>query len=348
MAEQTTNIVTDSIERLDVRRNTSNQIISYTLPDGTEKKYGYVRMLGQRTAFDMIDFNKAVAKEPTVLMHPAPPIFSSILTMPSLIWPPVLIETPLTNKYKWNGELVRVGSSSTTAKFYYIEDGIYHTMRGNGIMNLIAEKLGKPMWFRTDNEHHDSNSTIDLGQEHFRVYNKYTYNINTSAYVDSFLPGPEITPINVITGGISTTQIRINNYLSTATTANSSVQSDVNHSKITGISSTKASWWLDRWIIERDIITSIGDPITVSFQTKPGSWWYKLTLNYKGGAEVTIRVAHANENHTHDVSSGGSYTTHAFEIPGEYITDKLNKIIILEDVIDYTGEVFSGQPSGNI
>ena len=347
MAEQTTNIVTEVIERLEVRRNTSNQIISYTLPEDSEKKHGYVRLVGQRNVFDMSDFNKVISNTPTVLVYPTPPIFSSIITIPSLIWPPLLEADVTISKYKWTGELVRVGSTPDS-EFYYIEDGIYHTMSGNGIMNLIAEKLGVPMWFRTDNEHHDSTSTVDLGQNQFHVYNKYTYNRNTTAYVDSFLPGPEITPINVITDGISTRQIRINNYLSTATTLNSSVLSDVNHSKITGISSTQASWWLDRWVIERDIITSIGDSITVSFQTKPGSWWYKLTLNYKGGAEVTIRVAAADPNHIHDVADGGQYTTHTYEIPGEYITDTLNKITILEDVIDYTGVVFSGQPSGNI
>jgi len=84
MAEQATNIMGEGGERIDVRRNTSNQIISYTLPDDSEKKFGYVRMVGQRNTFDMSDFEKAVAQTPTILVYPNPPMGLSILTLPKL------------------------------------------------------------------------------------------------------------------------------------------------------------------------------------------------------------------------------------------------------------------------
>jgi hypothetical protein len=51
MAEKSLDIVAEKIERLDIRRNTSNQIISYTLPDDSEKLYGVLRITGNVQRF---------------------------------------------------------------------------------------------------------------------------------------------------------------------------------------------------------------------------------------------------------------------------------------------------------
>ena len=72
MAEKSLDIVAEKIERLDIRRNTSNQIISYTLPDDSEKLYGVLRITGTRTAFPIADFNRVIYSRPSELVNPIP------------------------------------------------------------------------------------------------------------------------------------------------------------------------------------------------------------------------------------------------------------------------------------
>ena len=72
MAEKSIDIVGEKIERLDVRRNTSNQIISYTLPDDSEKLYGIHRISGQKTAFPLNDFDRVIYSRPSELVNPIP------------------------------------------------------------------------------------------------------------------------------------------------------------------------------------------------------------------------------------------------------------------------------------
>lgn len=72
MAEKSLDIVAEKIERLDIRRNTSNQIISYTLPDDSEKLYGVLRIVGTRTAFPIADFNRVIYSRPSELVNPIP------------------------------------------------------------------------------------------------------------------------------------------------------------------------------------------------------------------------------------------------------------------------------------
>lgn len=72
MAEKSLDIVAEKIERLDIRRNTSNQIISYTLPDDSEKLYGVLRITGTRTGFPIADFNRVIYSRPSELVNPIP------------------------------------------------------------------------------------------------------------------------------------------------------------------------------------------------------------------------------------------------------------------------------------
>jgi hypothetical protein len=80
MAEQSTDIVAEKIERNDIRRNTSNQIISYTLPDNSAKLYGILRIPGQRTAFNPSEFSKVVYSKPSELVNPIPEFTINIVS----------------------------------------------------------------------------------------------------------------------------------------------------------------------------------------------------------------------------------------------------------------------------
>jgi hypothetical protein len=339
MAGQTPNTI------LPVRRNTSNQIISYTLPNDSINEYGYVRKMDTRSVFNSADFKTVVAKAPTTLVYPNPPSSISIITMPSLIWPVPSDEVLFIAKYKWTGELVRIGTlPSSISDFFYIEDGIYHKMEGNGILNLIAEKLGKPLWFRIGNLYHDSTSTIDFGQNQFSIYDKQTYKRSTSAYVDSFFEGDVITPIDIMVPGLFSREIRINNQLSDAVFT-PPIYGDVIHSGVRGVTSTRASWFNDKADNERDIITSIGDVITIQFNTKPGLWEYKMQLQYDGGPDVLVNVRDTSQIHTVLTTTE---TEHMYDIPAYLITDKLKQINIILAIPGYIGQTIVGTPTGNI
>ena len=74
MAEKSIDKVAEEIERLDVRRNTSNQIISYTLPDNEDNamRYGMFRITGERKAYTTSDFNRVLDNDVIDLLNPIP------------------------------------------------------------------------------------------------------------------------------------------------------------------------------------------------------------------------------------------------------------------------------------
>lgn len=84
MAEKSIDIVAEKIERLDVRRNTSNQIISYTLPEGSDKLYGMYRISGQKTSFPINDFNRVIFAAPSELINPIPEFEINIVSKATL------------------------------------------------------------------------------------------------------------------------------------------------------------------------------------------------------------------------------------------------------------------------
>jgi len=79
MAEKTIDIVAEKLERLEIRRNTSNQIISYTLPEETPMSYGYVKLGGHRTSFVITDYNKVLHSAPYMLVEPIPELELDII-----------------------------------------------------------------------------------------------------------------------------------------------------------------------------------------------------------------------------------------------------------------------------
>ena len=80
MAEKSIDIVAEKIERNDIRRNTSNQIISYTLPDDSAKLYGILRITGQRTAFNPSEFSRVIYSKPSELVNPIPQFAINIVS----------------------------------------------------------------------------------------------------------------------------------------------------------------------------------------------------------------------------------------------------------------------------
>lgn len=52
--------VSEVFERREIKRNISNQIISYTLADGSNIKYGILRLPATQTVYNANQYNRAI------------------------------------------------------------------------------------------------------------------------------------------------------------------------------------------------------------------------------------------------------------------------------------------------
>src|SRR6056300_1747757 len=60
MAETKVDKVAEKVERRDIRRNFSNQIISYGLPEDGKLKYGYKRLPAQSVVYSAESYDKSI------------------------------------------------------------------------------------------------------------------------------------------------------------------------------------------------------------------------------------------------------------------------------------------------
>jgi len=322
---------------LQVRRNTSNQIISYTHADPLDE-YVDVLKVAQRNIFDKGDFNRVIAENPTELLEPNPFFEHSILKIPHLNL------GTFSRTFKWNGELIRIGNTPGASGYYYIEDGKYHRMQGNGILNFVSEKLRGPLSYRTNDDYDYATYVYDYGQAQYSIYNVHMYKRKTSGYKDSFTWGGFIHPIDVMPDGVHSRRIALKNELSDW---HYGIIPVVLSSAVGGSTSTRAAWVLRKSVEERRMVTTIGGDIIIQFTTPDtiGSantantflyvidWWYKLTLTYKDDMDypyeavpnvVTINVKVSQQ----DVEVNGVKKTHKYTIPAEYNTNSLDTITI--------------------
>jgi len=74
MAEINIDNTGEVLSRRDVRRNSSNQIISYTLPDDSDKGYGLQRIPAQTTVFGLTSYDRVIDKLSGELLDNIPDI----------------------------------------------------------------------------------------------------------------------------------------------------------------------------------------------------------------------------------------------------------------------------------
>ena len=306
----------DNNERRLIRRNTSNQIVSYTLPQNSVTQYGLVKIPAQKDALNKEQFENAIDTKNVEFTSTVPDLGLSILALNSISLP-----TFSAIRYKWNGEIIRVGDFPGGSSYYYIEDGIYHKLVGNGVFSFLAEKLKKPLAFRIDSSYDYDTNEIDFGQNQFAIYENNTYSRQTEGYLDSFEEGEDITTSNIMLNGISAIQIRlINQYIDTT---NPQLSIDAG-----GSNSTRARWLINPTISIRDIIASVGDELKVRFvfTTSSTNKIFQLNLNY-GDTTTVVNIGSGLVNRTEN------NTIHLFTIDGVYITPDLESITILKGTV---------------
>ena len=303
----------DNNERRLIRRNTSNQIISYTLPQNSVTQYGLVKIPAQTDALNKEQFENAIDTKNVEFTSTVPDLGLSILALNSISLP-----TFSAIRYKWNGELIRVGDFPGNSRYYYIEDGIYHKLEGIGVFSFLAEKLKKPLAFRIDSSYDYDTNEIDFGQNQFAIYENNTYSRQTEGYLDSFEEGEDITTSNIMLNGISAIQIQLLNQYSDTTNPQLSID-------VGGSNSTRARWSINPSVSIRNIIASVDDELKVQFvfTSSSTSKIFQLNLNY-GDTTTVVNIGPGL------VTRSENNTKHLFTIDGVYITPDLESITILK------------------
>lgn len=94
MAENPTNIK-DKNERRDVRRNTSNQIVSYTLPTNSVQQYGLVKLPAIKEELNKEQFERVINTNVTEFQFNLPDTNLELISLNDIFFPQkVIIDTP--------------------------------------------------------------------------------------------------------------------------------------------------------------------------------------------------------------------------------------------------------------
>lgn len=72
--EQNTDNVAQNVTKRDIKRNTSNQIVSYTIPEDSNQEYGYHKVPATVNLFDKVTYGKTIGRLSDELIQQLPDI----------------------------------------------------------------------------------------------------------------------------------------------------------------------------------------------------------------------------------------------------------------------------------
>lgn len=286
--EQVQNVIEKEFR--DIRRNSSQQIISYTLPKSSTLQYGKEFLPGIKNNLNKKQYTSVINNDIEQFTQEITEFNIDTKKLNSVFFPSADIEAVLQEEpLKFNGELVRIGSGPDA--FYYIEDNKFYTFApGHGyLLNIIAEKSGKPMTFRMNDKFDYSNDAykywgtteIDNGQNQYKLYNDNTYTRASIAYLETNQYGGELTKEKVL--GIAAEETLYIKWENLATLDK--------FSKIIvrGKDCTPIDWDRIKTRPIRECFTSTEEDLTVGvFFDSPLSVTFAFKLFYKNGGNVLL------------------------------------------------------------
>ena len=260
-------------EKAEIKRNTSKQIISYTRDSKSE--YGVVKLDGVRSEYVRDEYHRTFRDRPeqftrdTVDKQFSPSVIKNLNAMSFELQAGVVEEEEIQeNPLQFTGEIIRVGSDSSA--YFYIEDGKFYTV--GPLFNFLAEKLGKPLGMRINDDYDyqgkykpAGKEQLDMGQNQYPIYNKETYTRDSIAYVESNAFGGALTKA-MIMGSQKAADgvIQINLQLKTqGKYTDGGIRADFKEIHIKGNDSTPVRWdeFMDR--PHRTLITSTDSSLKV-------------------------------------------------------------------------------------
>ena len=223
-------------DRREIRRNTSGQIISYDIPksgaarlstdvvvkndNGKVYNYGTIKLAGVRNEYTKQEYFKAIDNDIEQFTRDVSTNKTAeINKLNAVSFAPIegIITEDSVSNLKFTGEIVRVGSSNTS--FFYIEEGMFYTITGQGTLWFLAEKLKLPIGFRINDEYDYGGKyktalgeQLDYGQNQYALYDVESYNRQSIAYVESNEYGGEIDKRKVL-GDIADDVVMITYYV---------------------------------------------------------------------------------------------------------------------------------------
>jgi len=205
MAENPTNIK-DKNERRDVRRNTSNQIVSYTLPNNSVTQYGLVKLPAIKEELNKEQFERVINTTIEDFSIISPNTDIELFSLNDVLLPQraavvQAISESIPFEFKFNGDIIRVSSD-----LYYVEEGVAYKLPNSNsnshgfpwkhitALTLLSEKLDKPFLFRLNSEDEDGDFLeIDYQYGEPRPVQSWdkVFESKTDTYLNTFEIGPD-------------------------------------------------------------------------------------------------------------------------------------------------------------
>ena len=332
-AEDAQNVIEPDLNP--VKRNSSKQIISYTLPKNKPKEssatqYGNVSIPAVKSQLNKIQFNRVIDNDIEQFTRPIGDIDINIKLLGATSFPSLELDQIEDNQpLQFNGELVRIGTTPST--IFYIEEGKFYTFAQGHLWHIIAERLGKPMGFRVGDEYNYTSpdnkpggQEIDRGMNQYSIYNDTTYKRRTIAYLETNKYGGVLNRQKILgDDGVDTVV-----YLP--------IHSEVgerayNSMSVGGADSTLVSYWRHKGRPMREMFTSAGNELKVLFgklPTEGDERQLRFKLFYANGSMEVVEPNWVNE----EIWNGD--IRKAYIIPGSFITTDIRKLII-QDFVKY-------------
>ena len=327
-----------------IKRNSSEQIISYTR--NSKSEYGVVKLDGIRNDYVRSEYHRTFKDRPTQFVRNPKESTAVIQNLNSMTFESPEIEIDDSGEevfqLQFSGEIIRVGSEATT--YFYIEDGKFYTV--GGLFNFLAEKLGKPLGMRINDDYDyqkeykpAGREQLDYGQNQYNLYNKETYTRDSIAYVESNEFAGALTK-KMILGSAADEVVQINCSLFTGTnpkSTDSAFIKDFKEIHIIGNDSTPVKWDEFKDRPHRTLITSTDADLTVK-QVGYNSLGHKqqegleIVLKYRDGSTETIESDGVLSNNYEGKADrfARTYTIPAEEITSDILRIDLSQINIYE------------------
>jgi hypothetical protein len=349
----------------EITRNLREQIVSYTLPqpkpaENTSDKttsltYGAVSLPATRNKFNGVEFFRTLDTDIETYTRKIDKVNIKTIKENSLGFPDRdgLTEEIEENRLNFSGEMIRVGSGPTS--YFYIEDGKFYTMNG-GLFSLLAEKLGKPLGMRINDDYDYTGeykpagfSMLDFGQNQYSIYNKETYSRNSIAYVESNEYAGDLTKQMIL--GPATDEV----VFLTWQTGMEELDK-LSHIRVSGVDSTPVTYqhYINSRALQRNSITSTDNDLQVTVTlglSDDKDTRFEFFLYYTDGTKKQIReVPTAAFTSPGVLAEKKAVAITTYKIPKEDITTKVevNGKIVKKTLYKIEIKYFDGYaPFGN-
>ena len=339
----------------EIRRNSSGQIVSYNIPrggvdrpssntiirndNGKVYKYGTLKLPGVRNEYLKQEFFKSIDNDiENYTRDVSVTKTAKVIKLNGVQFAQIdgIVTEDSKSNLKFTGEIIRVGSKNTS--FFYIEEGKFYSVSGQGSLWFLAEKLGLPIGMRINDEYDYGGKyktalgeQLDYGQNQYSLYDKESYSRKSIAYVESNEYGGELTKRTILGDDIYNDVVWITWYLDKAVGGDNVDSPDDDFFEqihVIGDEATKISWvhFLQgkNFVTTRtQIASTLNEDIYIKTIQEPGQdKTARLDIEIHRWGNNKPEILRLSPTQTEE----GGKTTSIYKIDGDKITTNIRKI----------------------